>query len=89
MAKGGARPGAGRKKGVPNKSTAAVKDIAAKYTDRAWQRLADLLESEDEKTAMAAVKELFDRAYGKAPQSLTGEGGEGPIQVTIKRYARD
>jgi hypothetical protein len=29
---------------------------------------------------------LYERAYGKAPQALTGEGG-GPVEITITKYA--
>ena len=84
MAKnGGARPGAGRPKGAPNKSTADIKALAQKHGEAAINKLVRLLDSEDERTVIAACKELLDRGYGKAPQSITGEGGEGPIVIEI------
>jgi len=40
--------------------------------------------------AFAAMwKALADRAYGKAPQPLTGEGGTGPVAIAITRRIVD
>ncbi len=41
--KGGKRPGAGRRKGTPNKATADVKAAAQKYTDGALKTLASIM----------------------------------------------
>lgn len=90
MARGGARPGAGRKAGAPNKVTAEAKEIARKYGPGAIEALAEIAGLVEDKTAadsdaakIAALKELLDRAYGKAPQSITGEGGEGPVLLEL------
>ena len=83
MSKGGKREGAGRKKGVPNKSTAEIKELAQQYTAGALKELARLAnEAESEAARVSAIKELFDRAYGKSPQAHTGEGG-GPIEHNV------
>ena len=37
--------------------------------------------AQSEQAQIAACKEILDRGYGKAAQPLTGEGGEGPIQI--------
>lgn len=79
MATGGKRPGAGRPKGTPNKSTAEIKALAQKHGVTAVEKLVGLMESADERTVIAACKELLDRGYGKAAQAVTGEGGEGPV----------
>lgn len=34
----------------------------------------------DSRNRIAAIKEWHDRAYGKAPQAITGDDG-GPVQV--------
>ena len=84
MGVGGKREGAGRKKGVPNKATAEVKQIAQQYAPEAIAELARLMrEAESEAARVTAIKEILDRAYGKSPQAHTGEGGEGPIQHQV------
>ena len=79
MANGGARAGAGRKKGTPNKSTAEIRALAQEHGASALDKLVNLMDSKDERTALAACRELLDRGYGRAPQAITGEGGEGPV----------
>lgn len=82
---GGRRAGSGRKKGSPNKSTAEIKAIAREHGAVAIERLAHLMmNAESEAAQVAAAKEILDRAYGKAPQALTGEDGEGPIRQVIE-----
>lgn len=56
------------------KSPEGLTKLARLYTPRAMERLLELLESEDEKVAMAAIKELFSRGWGSATQvHLIGE----------------
>lgn len=74
----------GRQKGTLNKATADLKAIARTMEPEATKRLALLLKSENESVALGAVKEVYDRAYGKAPQALTGEGGEGPVELLVQ-----
>jgi len=85
---GGARPGAGRPKGVPNKVTADVKALAQQYAPDAMRRLNDIaMNSESDAASVAAIKELLDRGYGKAKQPLVGGGeGDAPIrnELTVK-----
>lgn len=71
MARGGARPGAGRRKGTPNKATADIRALAQVHAEDAMVELARLAtEAESEAARVAAIKELFDRGFGKAKQSL-------------------
>ena len=81
--RGGKRPGAGRRKGVPNKATADIKAMAQKYTPGALQVLHSIMKgSESDAARVSAAKELLDRGYGKSPQAITGTDG-GPIVVEI------
>ena len=67
----------GRKKGTPNKATAAVKDIAGQYTEQAINALVSILAGGEGIPAAAqvsAAKELLDRAHGKPSQSVDVQG---------------
>ena len=87
--RGGKRLGSGRKAGVPNRTTAECKACARKYGPAAIRELAKLAglmpggkgKAQSEQAQIAACKEILDRGYGKAAHPLTGEGGEGPIQI--------
>lgn len=87
MARGGKREGAGRKEGVPNKATAEVKALAAKYGPDAIKQLAKLAgilrgetAAESEAARVAALKEILDRAYGKPTQPIAGDD-DNPLRV--------
>lgn len=80
MAKG-KKTGGGSRAGIPNKSTAEVKELARAHGPAAIKRLAELMKgAESEQAQVAAAKELLDRAYGKAAQPLTGDA-ENPIAI--------
>lgn len=82
--KGYAKTGGGSRKGCPNKATADIKALAQKHTAKAMAELARIaLEAESEAARVAAIKELFDRGYGKARQPLGGEGEGDPIELAI------
>jgi hypothetical protein len=85
MSMGGARPGAGRPKGSPNKATAAVRALAQEYGPEAIKELARLAKgAESEAARVSACEKLLDRAYGKSqigspirielPDTSTAEG---------------
>lgn len=76
--------GKGRVKGVPNKATASIKDIARQYTDDAMTALVTVIRGGEGIPAaaqVAAAKEMLDRAYGKATTVLAGEGPDGAIVI--------
>ena len=87
--RGDKRPGSGRKAGIPNRATTECKAAARKYGPAAIRELAKLAglmpggkgKAESEQAQIAACREILDRAYGKAAQPYTGEGGEGPVQL--------
>lgn len=71
MAHGGARAGAGRKPGVPNKATACIRDAAREYTNQALSVLVEVMTKGDSAAArVAAANSVLDRAYGKPSQAL-------------------
>jgi hypothetical protein len=61
-----------------------VKALARTHTTAAVDRLAFWLMSDNPKASVSAAVALLDRGWGRAPQALTGEGGEGPLQAIIK-----
>lgn len=89
-AKGGARPGAGRKPGVPNKVTADIRAIAQQWGPSAVEAAAAMAglilkegvaKADSEQVRLSALSLVLDRGYGKAAQAFTGEGGEGPVLI--------
>ena len=78
----------GRRKGVPNKATIEIKELARAYGPTAIAELARLAGltnqpgSENEGTRVAAIKELIDRGYGKATQPISGADG-GPLSLIV------
>lgn len=71
---GGKRQGAGRKPGIPNKSTEEIREIAKEYAPRAIEKLYDLMEnSENVRIQFMACKEILDRGYGRCITSLPPE----------------
>ncbi|MDG9784653.1 hypothetical protein [Metapseudomonas otitidis] len=81
---GGRREGAGRPKGRLNKATADVKALAQEFGPAAMQALVSILKDKKSPPAarVAAAKEVLDRAYGKAKQSLEVGGTDGgPLLV--------
>ena len=85
----GSQPGerrGGRQKGTPNKATADIKALAQQYAASAMTELARLAtEAESEAARVAAIKELFDRGFGKSKQPLVGGGeDDAPIKSEVK-----
>jgi hypothetical protein len=81
--KGHVRAG-GRAKGTLNKVTVELKELARLHGPAGIERLAKLaMHSKSEMTSVAAIKELFDRGYGKAPQPHDGDGQGGPVVVKV------
>lgn len=73
----------GRKKGVPNKATASLKEAAQVYTEQALQTLANIMTAgESEAARVAAANSILDRGYGKPKQTVEASGPDGgPIQT--------
>src|SRR3546814_5683470 len=66
----GSKPGerrGGRTKGVPNKATASIRDIARQYTEEAVNGLVAVLRDLNEPAAarVSAAHSILDRGYGK------------------------
>lgn len=76
--------GQGRPRGSLNKATKELKLLAQEHCPAAMGELARLATGAESETArVAAIKELFDRGYGKAVQAISGPN-DGPIEVNAK-----
>lgn len=89
-AKGGVRPGAGRPKGVPNKTTIELKGMAQEYTQQALQTLAHVMvNGESEQARVGAANALLDRGYGRPSQALDVTADvKSAINVIERRIVR-
>lgn len=67
------------------KENGHVKVLARAYTEAAIKALGDILaDAEAPPAARAtAANSLLDRAWGKPAQAVTGEDGEGPVQIMV------
>jgi len=82
------KPGPGRPKGVPNKVTKDIRAVALDMSPLATERLRALLKSENETVAMAAVREVYDRAFGRATQHVEHSGDLGLFSMLEAARAR-
>ena len=64
------------------RSMKVIAGLLAKAGPRAMERLVELIESDDERIALLAAKEVLDRAYGK-PKPIEDESTEKGKSVTI------
>lgn len=87
--RGGARPGAGRKRGRPDRATLPEKEgIEAQAREHAPAALKALIEiattGASEPARVSAAMGLLGYGYGKPRQAVehSGEGG-GPLVVTV------
>ena len=69
--------GSGRKPGTPNKVGKEARELAGRYTTKAFKRLAVMLDSKDDKAAAIACREILDRAFGRpvSPSEISGPNG--------------
>jgi hypothetical protein len=72
----------GRKPGVPNKATAAIKELASQYGPEAIEKLVELMRGKDPNVALKAANALLDRAYGKPAQAIVGDP-EQPVEHNV------
>jgi hypothetical protein len=84
MAKGGVRPGSGRKPGV-SKATQIKRKIQEYFSEQDVQEFIALAK-EQAKTKPELMKFLLEQIFGKAPQrvELTGQDGQ-PIVIKWQR----
>ena len=82
---GGARPGAGRPKGVLNKITRPIKELAGSHTEESINTLVYLRDySKNDQVRLAATRELLDRAHGRPRQEID-MNNDNQVRVFVNR----
>lgn len=66
------------------KALADIVALARSHAPNAFFRVVQLVEADDPRVALAAAQEVLNRAYGKPAQAMTGEGGEGPVEMVVR-----
>jgi hypothetical protein len=64
-----------------------IRELARKKSPRAFERILELVESEDERVAMAAAKEVLDRAWGKPGGAEDENGPKGHVTINILKLS--
>jgi hypothetical protein len=82
----GGNAGKGRPRGVPNKATAAVREIAQRYTVEAVEALAAVMRDAKAPPAarVSAATALLDRGHGKPTQPIAGDDEMPPVSLSIE-----
>jgi hypothetical protein len=83
---GGAREGAGRKKGSPNKATASIRNAAREYTDEALSTLVKVMadDSAPHAAKVSAANSVLDRGFGKPSTVISGDEDGGEVKVATR-----
>jgi hypothetical protein len=76
---GGKRSNAGRKKGIPNKSTLEIKQIIHSSVD--FQKMVKALEVRSIKGSEPATRLLFEYGYGKPKELVDVNVGINAVEI--------
>lgn len=86
MARGGKRPGAGRKKGYAAKNTEEARKFIAEKVSKEIGPIVNALIKKAKQGDVRAIKELFDRAYGR---TVSNEDSKGSFFMYDMKAVRD
>jgi len=81
--RGGYRAGAGRKKGFAATNAEEARRILSEMVMGEIKPIAKALIAKAKKGDVVAVRELFDRAFGKAPQTEKIDLSERPMPIPL------
>jgi hypothetical protein len=84
MAKGGYRKGSGRKKGVFTIEREKMKEYIATRIAENGEKIVDALLKKSFKGDVFAIKELFDRGFGKATQHIEDPNAKEFNEILVR-----
>jgi hypothetical protein len=62
-----------------------LRKLAQEHSVEALERVVEIMrDGRALKTGLKAAEIILDRAFGKVPYAVTGEGGEGPVQINYE-----
>jgi len=81
MTRGGARPGAGRKRGKVGAAKRALAEMAKEHAEAALNTLVEIATGDGAASArVSASTAILDRAYGKPPQALEHSAPDNSLE---------
>ena len=81
MARGGARPGAGRKKGKVGQAKREMAEMAKEHAEAALLTLVEVASGDCAASArVSAAVAILDRAYGRPPQALEHSASDNSLE---------
>jgi hypothetical protein len=78
--------------GNPNgkpKIYAEMVKLARSHSTEALEKLVTIMRGRSPKLALKAAELILDRAWGRAPQAIVGEGAEGPVKISVSWQSAD
>ena len=85
MARGGRRPGAGRKKGKVSEAKRELAEMAREHAEAALNTLVEIATGDCAASArVSAATAILDRAYGKPPQALEHSAKGGSLEQLFR-----
>ena len=73
---------------MPGKAPANIRSLARQHDMKALKRLAELIDCEDPKVAIAACNAILDRGHGKPTQVIAGDE-ENPLEINLRLTTQD
>jgi hypothetical protein len=73
--------------GNPNgkpKAFADMQKLARSHSTEAIEKLVSIMRGKAANQAIRAAEILLDRAWGRVPFAVAGEGGEGPVKIAYE-----
>jgi len=90
MARGGTRPGAGRKKGGVSQAKRDLAEMAKDHAETAMLTLVEIATGDAAASArVSAATAILDRAYGKPRQALEHSSVVNPFEKLMQELSGD
>lgn len=82
-------PGQSGNPGGRSKSLTAIRQLAREHAETALQKLVELLESNNERVRLDAIRELLDRGFGRPQQAIDLSFLDADLAGVIRELSDD